>query len=150
MKKIEELTEAEAREILEFTFPNKKDYEKYFRGLSLKPVIDEEGRQQVTFGMRPIIGIQYHNGQDNCILHFDNTKVVLWLYKNGYDITDMLEMNSHFSEMETDFENFAFAIHWLREKRNHIDEDKKHLYTLEYVLEELKKYNEKYYYKDYE
>lgn len=150
MKKIEELTEVEAREILEFVFPKKESYEKYFTGLSLKPVITEDGSQQVTFGLRPIIGIKYHNGQDNCILHFDNTKVVLWLYKNGYDITELLEMNSHFSEMESDFENFSFAIHWLIEKRKHIEEDKKHLYTLDYVIEELKKYNEKYYYKDYE
>ena len=147
-KNIKELTEDEAKQILEFAYPKEKD--NWFRKLSFEPKITEDGKQQVTFGMRSIIGIEYHNGQDNCILHFDNTRVVLWLYKNGYDITELLEANSYLSEMEKDFENFSFAIHWLGETRKHIAKDKEHIYTLDYVLEELKNYNDKYYYKDYE
>lgn len=147
-KNIKELTEDEAKQILKFTYPNDKD--NWFRKLSFEPKITEDGMQKVTLGLRSIIGIEYHNGQDNCILHFDNTKVVLWLYKNGYEITELLEANSHLSEMEKDFENFSYEIHWLGEKRKHIDKDKEHLYTLDYVLGELKKYNDKYYYKEYE
>ena len=79
-----DMTLDEAKQILEFAYP--KDKDNWFRKLSFEPKITEDGRQQVTFGMRPIIGIEYHNGQDNCILHFDNTKVVLWLYKNGSSI----------------------------------------------------------------
>jgi hypothetical protein len=152
MKKIEELTEEEAREIFSFVYPPENEKYKYhwFKELKKEPIINEDGSQRVTFSLRPIVGILYHNGQDNCVLHFDNTKVVLWLYKYGYDIENLLETNSHFTEMESDFESFSFAIHWLAEKRKHIPEDKKELYTLDYIFAELKKYNEKYYYKDYE
>lgn len=63
-------------------------------------MITEEGHEQLTLGMRTIIGVEYHNGQDNCILYFDNSKVILWLYNNGYDIKEFLENNKHFSEMK--------------------------------------------------
>lgn len=152
MKNINELTEDEAKEIFNFVYPpeNEKFKHYWFRELKMEPTINEDGSQRITFGFRPIIGILGNNGQDNIIIHFDNTKAVLWLYKHGYDITELLERNSHFTEMEGDFENFSFAIHWLDEKRKHIPENKKDLYNLEYVLKELKRYNEKYYYKDYE
>src|ERR1035437_3072833 len=125
-KNIKELTEDEAKQILEFVYPNKDNL---FRELSFEPKITEDGRQQVTLGMRSIIGIEYHNGQDGCIIHFDNTKVVLWLYKNGYDITQLLETNSYLSEMETDFENFAYEIDWLSKGEEGFREDVKQNWT---------------------
>mgnify|MGYP003333090523 FL=1 len=146
-KNIKELTEDEAKQILEFAYP--KDKDNWFRKLSFEPKITEDGRQQVTFGMRPIIGIEYHNGQDNCILHFDNTKVVLWLYKNGYDITNLLEVNASFSEMEKDFENFAFEVEWMAKGDEGFRDDVKHNWTLDYVKKKCKELVEKYYYKDY-
>ena len=148
MKKIEELTEVEAEEILKFVYPDEKY--NWFKKLSFEPVIEADGSQRVTFGMRSIIGIEYHNGQDNCILHFDNTKVVLWLYKNGYDITDFLEANSYLSEMEEDFENFSFAISWMAKGEDGFREGSKQNWTLEYVTKKCEELLEKYYYKDYQ
>lgn len=49
-KNIKELTEDEAKQILEFAYPNDKD--NWFRKLSFEPKITEDGKQQVTFGMR--------------------------------------------------------------------------------------------------
>jgi len=147
MKKIEELTEVEAEEILKFVYPDEK-YNTFMK-ISLEPHIAEGGGQYITFGGRSIIGIEFHNGQDRCILHFDNTKVVLWLYKNGYDITDLLEMNSHYSEMETDFENFSFAIEWMSKGEDGFKEGSKKNWTLEYVTKKCKELLERYYYKDY-
>jgi hypothetical protein len=147
-KNIKELTEDEAKKILDFVYLNDKD--NWFKKLSFEPEITEEGREQVTFGMRLITGIEYHNGQDNCILHFDNTKVVLWLYKNGYDITDLLEDNSYMSEMEIDFENFSFGIDSLSKGEEGFRDGFKKNWTLGYVTEKCKELLEKYYYKDYE
>jgi hypothetical protein len=124
LKDIKELTGDETKQILEFVYINDKD--KYFRKLSFEPKINENGNEQVTMGIRSIIGIEYYNGQDNCILHFDNTKVVLWLYKNGYDITKLLEVNSYLSEMEYDFEQFAFAISYMAKGEEVFREDVKH------------------------
>ena len=148
MKNIKELTEDEAKDILKFVYPNEKYY--WFKKLSFEPVITEDGKQQVTFGMRPIIGIEFHDGQDNCILHFDNTKVVLWLYKNGYDITELLEANSYLSQMEKDFEIFAFAIEWMSKGEEGFKDGFKQNWTLEYVTKKCRELLDKYYYKDYE
>ena len=147
-KNIKELTEDEAKQILEFTYPKNKD--NLFRKLSFEPKITDDGKQQVTFDMRSIIGIEYYNGQDYCVLHFDNTKVVLWLYKNGYDITELLESNSYLSEMERNFENFSFEVIWLAKGEEGFREDVKHNWTLDYVKQKCKELVEKYYYKDYE
>jgi len=147
-KNIKELTEDEAKQILEFAYP--KDKDNWFRKLSFEPKITDDGKQQVTFGMRSIIGIEYHNGKDNCILHFDNTKVVLWLYKNGYDVTELLEANSYLSEMEKDFENFAFEITWMAKGEERFRDGYKQKWTLEYVTKKCKELVDKYYYKDYE
>lgn len=146
-KNIKELTEDEVKQILEFVYPNDKNNR--FRKLSFEPKITEDGKQQVTLRMRSIIGIEYHNGQDNCILHFDNTKVVLWLYKNGYDITELLEANAYLSEMEIDFENFAFGIDWVSKGEEGFREGYKQNWTLEYVTKKCKELLEKYYYKNY-
>ena len=147
MKKIEELTETEAREILTFVFP-KEDY--WFKELSMNPKINEDGSQQVTFGFRSIIGVLYHNGQDNCILHFDDTKVVLWLYKHGYDIGELLEANKHLSQMEMNFENFAFAIEYIKIKQERLTDENRDKFTIDYILKEYERAAERYYYIDYE
>jgi hypothetical protein len=145
-KNIKELTEDEAKQILEFAYPNDKD--NWFRKLSFEPKITKDGNEQLTFGMRSIIGIEYHNGQDNCILHFDNTKVVLWLHKNGYDITELLEANSYLSEMEKDFENFAFSIDCMSKGDEGFRDGYKQNWTLEYVTKKCKELLNTYYYKD--
>lgn len=82
-KNINELTEKEAKEILQFVYPNDKNF--CFMDIALKSKINKDGSQQVTFSLRSIIGIKYHNGVDNCILHFDNTKV---LNEDEYKVTD--------------------------------------------------------------
>lgn len=148
MKNIKELTEEEAKEILKFVYPNDENY--WFKKLSFEPVITENGKQQITFGGRSIIGIEFHGGQDNCILHFDNSKAVLWLYKNGYDITELLEANSYFSQMEIDFENFAFAIEWMSKGEEGFRDGFQQNWTLEYVTKKCRELLDKYYYKDYE
>jgi hypothetical protein len=147
-KNIKELSEDEAKEILKFVYPN--DEYNWFKKLSFEPVITENGKQQITFGGRSIIGIEFHNGQDNCILHFDNTKAVLWFYKNGYDITELLEANSYLSQMEKDFENFAFAIEWMSKGEEGFKDGFKQNWTLEYVTKKCRELLDKYYYKDYE
>lgn len=146
-KQIKELTEDEGREILKFVFPNESDYR--YTNLSLEPVIGENGKQQVSFSIRPLVGIMFHNGQDRCILHFDNTKAVLWLYNNGFDIQELLECNKHFSEMESDFENFAFAVEWMGKGEEGFKSGNEHKWTLDYVKARCKEMVENYYYKDY-
>jgi hypothetical protein len=148
MKNIKKLTEDEAKEILKFVYPDDDDY--WFQKLSFKPVITEDGKQQISFGGRPLIGIEFHNGQDNCILHFDNSKAVLWLYKNGYDITELLEANSYFSQMEQDFQNFAFGVEWMSKGDEGFRESVKQNWTLDYVKKRCQELLEQYYYKDYE
>lgn len=153
-KDIKLLSTEEAKTIFEYVFPpNIEKYKYYsFSNISFEPIMTENG-QQVSMGLRPLVGINYHNGQDRCILHFDNTKVVRWLYENDYEIKELLENNQHLSEMENDFENFSFAIHWLAqclEKRDPIIEERtKFEYTFEYIIKTLREHNEKYYYKDY-
>lgn len=145
-KKINELTEEEGKEILKFVYPNDDDY---FQGLSFEPEITEEG-QYVTFGMRSIVGILFHNGQDNCILHFDNSKVVLWLYQHGYDIEDLLKENAYFSQFEKDMESLTFVMYQLAQGEESFREGSKHNWTLEYVQKRCADALSKYYYKDYE
>lgn len=147
-KNLRELTENEAKEILEFVYP-KKDY--WFTGLSFEPIVDEQGRQQMTFGFRSIIGIKFHDGQDNCILHFDNTKAVLWLYKNGYEIEELLEENKHLTQMETQFDNFAFEIHFpLYKTEKDLSEGKPDTYNYEKIIKNIDYCYKRYYLKDYE
>lgn len=136
-KNIRELTELEAKEILLFVFGQDKEADFMSLSFDVHPGPNGEG-QYITFDGRSIIGIEYHNGQDRCILHFDNTKCVLWLYKHGYDITELLEKNAYMSEMEKDFSNMAFGIYQMIHGRFEKDHKKR--------CEEL--YN-KYYIKDY-
>jgi hypothetical protein len=148
MKNIKELTEQEAIEILTFVYPK---YDKSdFMSIKHEPTITEDGMQQITFGGRSIIGIEYHNGQDRCILHFDNTKVVLWLYKNGFDITDLLETNAYMSEMENDFSNAMFEVMWLAKGEEGFKPEVRHRWTLDYVKKKCTDIYDKYFIKDYE
>ena len=137
MKSINELTEKEAEEILEFVYP---EGNAYFDKIDFEPVTTGDGKMQLTFGMRPIVGISYRNDNlDRCILHFDHSKVVLWLYKHGYDITEQLEYNKEFSSTERDLENLCDDIHWS------LDYSKKE-WTLESFKEYMIELTNKYYY----
>lgn len=148
MKNIKKLTEDEANDILKFVFPNEKYI--YFLNIFFEPKISEDGGEEITFGARSIIGIEYHNGQDRCILHFNNSKVIFWLYKNGYDIIDLLQQNLYFSQLERDFENFSFAIEWMSKGEDGFKDNVKKNWNLEYVKNKCKELLDKYYYKDYD
>lgn len=146
MKKIEDLTNEQGKEILKFVFPT-KDY--YFKNISFNPKFnDDKTGQFVTFNGRSIIGIEYHDDQDNCILHFDDTRVVLWLYKNNFDIIEQLETNKNMSQIEIDFDNMAFAIHWLSKVNEIVKEDLQKNLTTEYYIKECKRIYNDYYLKD--
>lgn len=147
MKQINQLTEAEAKEILKFVYPN-KDYD--YMGLQFTPVIDKNGSMQVTFNIEPIVGILYHNGQDRCVLHFYNSKVVLWLYRNQYDIEKLLIHNQYFSQMEQNFDNMAFVISMLSKGDNPYESGDKEHFTIDYVKSRCKEIIEKYWYSDYD
>lgn len=154
MKNIKDLTDDEGKEILNCVYPHdENDHNSWaiFQNLSFEPKINDDGSQQVTFSMNPIIGIVYKNSHnDTCVLHFNHTKVVLWLYNNGYDIKELLEQNAYLSEMEYDFENFQFDVLWLSKGEKGFSKENEHLWTLEYVKDKCKKLIEKYVYKDYE
>lgn len=108
-KSITELTEQEAKEILEFVYPDNKYL--FFTGLCFEPVLDSNGMQELTFsGFQPIVGILYHDGRDNCILHFDNTKVILWLYQHDYNINDQLIFVQDLSTTERKFDYMVADI----------------------------------------
>jgi hypothetical protein len=143
-KNINELTLNEAKQILNFVYPNNKHY-------NIKLCFNSEDNR-LTMGLRPVIGITYNNGvtNDGMVLHFDNTKVLLWLYKNNYDITNMLEENAYMSEMEDDFENLAFAVHDMSKGEEAFKGEDRDMWTLEYVKNKCKELVDEYFYKDYE
>ncbi len=143
MKKINELTEEEGKEILKFVFPD-KDYQ--FLQLSFEKQFNEDGNEWVTMGFRSIIGILYLNDYpDRCLLHFDDTKVVLWLYKNGFEILEQLEQNQNLTKLEQHFDEFIYGVHSLRIRKELVSEEVKSLITLEYVLKNLKELEDRYY-----
>jgi hypothetical protein len=149
-KKISELTIDETKDILDFVYP---DGDHFNVGLSFEPVKSEDGKgQRITMGGRSIIGITYRRGinNDGMILHFDHSKVVLWLYKNGYDVESLLEENAYMSEMESDFENFAFKVEQMSKGEDGFREGYKQNWTLDYVKKKCKELIETYYYKDYD
>jgi len=147
-KDIKELTEEEAKEILETVYP---DEDVAFDKIHFEePERDEDGMRQVTFGLRSIIGIAFRAGLnwDGCMLHFDDTRVVNWLYKNGYEIGPLLESNKDMSKIEMDLENLAYDIHWHCEvnPKSLKEKDKEGYYTLEKTRELLLESANKYYY----
>lgn len=146
MKNIIELSDDEAKEILKFVYPN--DANISFIGVSHESKITPEGRERLTFDFRPIIGIEFHNGQDNCVLHFDNSRVVLWLYKNGYDILNFLENNVNHTQELYDFENFAFIVELLSSGEYTLPDGKRDVWTSANVMKTCSYALKKYYYKD--
>jgi hypothetical protein len=147
MKDIKDLTIEEAKEILDFSLK----YKEYYNvSLQFKSIVNPDGSINVTFSMQPIIGILYHNGQDNCVLHFNDSKCIYWLYTHDYDITDLLKSNLYLSEMEDDFDVFSFEILQMSKGEEVFKEEVKHRWTLEYVKKRCKELLDKYYYKDYE
>lgn len=147
-KKISELTINEAKDMLNFVYP---DEDHFNIDLSFEPLKSEDGKgQKITMGGRSIIGITYSNRyNDKMILHFDHSKAVLWLYKNGYNIELFLKENAYLSEMESDFECFAFEIEQLSKDENEFRNEYEQNRTLDYVTKKCKELVEKYYYKDY-
>ena len=156
MKKISELTNKEAEEILEYVYPGKtplsnpKKYEYWLDKLYLEPLI-ENGQMRVGFDMRPIVGIGYRNNMgDRCRIHFDNIKVISWLYQHGYDITEELKQNEYLNEFENDMDNASFELYYLSLGEEGFSEESKHNCTKEYYIEKLKELLTKYFYKNYE
>ncbi len=150
LKNIKDLTETEAKEILKYVYKDKDkyDYEHYFTEIHQEPIIDENGNEQITFGGRSIIGIGFHNGQDNCILHFTNTKVLSWLYQHGYDIEDLLKYNEYLSDLEKDNEHMGWCLLQFARGEIIFKEGYKQNYTLDWVVKEAKECLQKYYFKD--
>lgn len=138
MRNIETLTLDEAQEILNFCFPNKN-----FSPVDLffEPKFAKDRGFQLTLDGELVVGIMYHNNQDYCILHFFNSKVVLWLYQHGFNIEQFLIRNSDFSEKLKDFDLFAFAVSRIYTYDN---------LTVESINEHCKELLQRYYYKDYE
>lgn len=157
MKQINELTEKEAQEILEYIYPGKtplsnpKKYEYWFEKLSFKVEPDKDGKYQVGFDMRPLVGIIYKNDMgDGCRIHFDDIKVISWLYQHGYDITKQLKNNEYLREFENDMDEASYMIHCLAKgKESHLFNDVfKNEFSLEFYINQCKKIEE-YFYKDY-
>lgn len=145
MKDINELTEAEAKELLAFVYPDDADN---FQELRISEKINEDGTRNVTMGLRPITGVLFRTGinWDGAVLHFDNTKAVLWLYRHGYDIEKYLEMNSHYSEMENDFSHFAYEVESLSKPIEEYREGYKHNYNIDSIRDRAKKAVDEYYF----
>ena len=152
MRPIKTLTLEEAKQILEFVYPqqtplgNPKDYTYWVEGLEF-----ERTSSQVTFGGLPIIGIKYRGGSngDGYLLPFEDSKVVLWLYKNNFDILEQLEANFYASDIENDFSNMAFEVESLSRGEEGYSKNMRHNWTLESVQRRCKAMLDKYYYKEY-
>lgn len=149
MKKINELTEKEANDILKFVYPNQDNH---FMELSFEPIIDEEtGAERITFEGNSAVGIIYLSEMnDRCILAFENTKSVLWLYRNGYDIEKFLEENSYMTQMERDYSDMAYHVSELSRGQKAIRKNSKKKFTTKYVKDICKHLIEMYYKKQHE
>jgi len=156
MKKISELTDKEAEEILEYVYPGKtklfnpKKYDYWFDELHFEPLIENE-QMSVGFDMRPIVGIGYKNNMgDRCRIHFDDIKVMSWLYQHGYDITEELKQNEYLSEFENDMDNVSFELYQMSIGEENFGAESKHNCTREYYIKKSKELLETYFYKNYE
>ena len=134
-KSIIKLSNKEAEEIVKYCFP---DSNLYFKGIThsedIKP--NEDGSFRVTMGGRLPVGIHYINDYpDNCILHFDNPKVVSWLYQHNYEVGDLLKENEDYIDIERWEEKFSYFAHQLSTN----NEGKKSFETLEEVINYAKK-----------
>lgn len=126
-RNIKEITDREAKELFKYVFPKEKYPNLYYKGLNLEPIINEDGSRKVTFGMRDPIGIQYKNDMgDGCVLHFDHTKAVSWLYRNGFDVSEQLEENEFMSEESAHLDMFYFSMKMFKKQCMEIWEDKNH------------------------
>jgi len=147
MKEIKDLTDNEAIEILNFVFPKEKDIT--FIEISFESKKTEDGRRYITLGGNSTVGIFYKGFQDTFVLPFDNTKVILWLYRKGYNIERLLESNSHYSELDEDYQGILMSLYSFIKKKDELDENNQPLYSFEYLFDILKKDYEKHFYKDY-
>lgn len=145
MKNIKDLTDNEAIEILKDVFSNEKHPHKFIK-ISKEKIISSEDKEQIILGGNSIIHILYDNGDDECILHFTDTKVVLWLYKNNYNITDLLEYNKYLTDMENNFEKFAISILIISKGKKGYAKGYEQNYTLENIENRCKVLLDRYYY----
>ena len=149
MKNISELTYREAEDLLHFVYPELSKGS--FCKIRVKPEESPNGGVYITMGGGDGVGVEYLNDHcDKCVLHFDDTRAVLWLYRHGYDIEKQLVNNSYLSEMESDFNALAYGLHYYIEdaEKNFIEERKQN-YTLEYTRKKASELLDTYYYKDY-
>lgn len=146
-KAIEELTNVQARDALSFVFP--KD-NMVFTDVAFESEVARDGYTKITWGGELIIGIKYRNSfGDGCVLPFHDLRLVLWLYRNEFEIDDLLLANRYVPQMEDDFDDLAFAVKMLSKGEDGFKEGFKQNWTLEYVKNRSKELLDKYYYKDY-
>lgn len=142
-KDIKELTNKEGEEIFNIVYPKDKNPHHSYTCVGHERIYREDGHEKITFGFRSCIGIFGHNGQDNIIIPFNDTKVVLWLYNNGYEIGELLEENKFNTEVLDNACKMHSSIHRLHWLKDVIKPEYKDKFTLEYVLDELKRIDQK-------
>lgn len=130
MKNITELTESEGKEILEYVYGN----DVFFRSFQFEPKITPDGGMYITWGGETTVGINYFSGTnlDGYVLHFYHPKVLSWLYKNGYDISEFLPYLENLNEEYERCQNFIIDVLSILEM-NTI----RNRYNLQDLIEEL-------------
>lgn len=108
-----ELTEQNAKDILEFVFPEEIKSGDIVYVEILKSNGIDRGFKNITSDNIPVVGIEYRDFFGRNVLEINNTKVILWLYKNGYDIFELLAVNKYLSEMEDNFYDICLDIRYL-------------------------------------
>jgi hypothetical protein len=141
MKPLIELTADQAKEILEFALSN-SDW--IFSKISIEP----DDPNQLTFEGKRCIGIEYHFDQDTYILPFNDSKVVLWLYQNGFEILDYLIENQNDSQSLADFDDLAFEVFCLSKGTENFSDNFKHNWSLDFVKQKCENIYKKYYLKN--
>lgn len=130
MKPIDHLTESEAIEILKFVFPNEEGIIFDFLSFEIK-----KGKASRVNLINSNTGINFHIDKDEFTLKFSHMKVVLWLYQNGYDISHLLEANTHLTDTEYAFQHFSTEIFLIS---NGIDKNGNKIHSLSSVIKRCK------------
>jgi len=152
-KPLTELTHKDGERIFEFYFPGKtplfdpKSYDYWFTEIRHESIVDEYGMRQISLSSgRPIIGIMGKGGLncDNILLHFDDPKVMLWLYQNGFDIEEQLKENVGMFEDREALEHLVQGILQFSKGEDAFADTHKHNCTREFYINESKKLIEQY------
>jgi queuine/archaeosine tRNA-ribosyltransferase len=107
LKALKELTKQDGENIFKLFF---KPDDGYFEKFSFEPIIDESGRQRITFGGGSIIGVCCRVGPmlDGSLIDFYNPKVMKYLYDNGFDISSLFDdLIEDYKETEEEAEKNA-------------------------------------------